>query len=62
MAESAIRLEVTGTLDPDAMLFVQCMIQAARFDGTWPQFASRVEQLIELYENGPARWAVEAVG
>ena len=58
MAESAIKLEVTGTLDPDQMLFALCLAYAFKFGGTWEEFRARVEDLIDLCETSAGFEAV----
>lgn len=52
MSDASIKLEIVGTLDPDASLFSLCLDRAAEFKSeSFTEYASRVETLVEIYEN-----------
>lgn len=52
MAETNVKIDIAGQLDPDQMLFVLCCEYALRFKpDSLMQFASNVETLIEVAEN-----------
>lgn len=52
MADREIKLEITGTLDPDYMLFALCLERASHFTcESFTEYASRVETLVEICEN-----------
>ena len=47
-----IRIEITATMSDDHALYALCLDRAARFPaGTFTEYASRVETLIEIFEN-----------
>lgn len=62
MAEAIIKLDIVGQLDVDATLFALCLDRAARFPSTnFSEYASRVETLVEIYENISCQRVTEEV-
>lgn len=48
----AIKLDVTGTLDPEQTFLVCCMEWVSKVpEDKWDKWASRVETMIEMSEN-----------
>lgn len=47
-----VRIHVTATMSDDHALYALCLDRAARFPAnTFSEYASRVESLVEIFEN-----------
>lgn len=51
-----VRIEVTAAMNDDHALYALCMDRAARFpSNSFTEYASRVETLVEIFENVSCR-------